>query len=96
VLQLCHVLFGGGFLRKGPRQHKLGLKHRPTGINQAVPSGRHPFDHRMLNLPLHVLDGAAGIAFVPASIEILRHGAKLDDQDVGEILRLNLAALLPP
>ena len=28
VLELRHVLFGGGFFGEGPRQHELGLEHR--------------------------------------------------------------------
>src|SRR5665811_1124687 len=46
--------------------------------------------------PLHVLDGVAGIALIPAPVEVLGHGPKLDDQIIREILRLDLSALLPP
>ena len=38
----------------------------------------------------------AGIALVPVPVEVLGHGAELDDQVAGEVLRLDLAALLPP
>jgi hypothetical protein len=38
----------------------------------------------------------AGIALVPAPIEVLGHGAELDDQVVREIFRFNLAAFLAP
>jgi hypothetical protein len=37
-----------------------------------------------------------GVALVPAPVEILRDRPKLDSQVVRQILRLNLAALLPP
>jgi hypothetical protein len=47
-------------------------------------------------LPLHVPDGMAGIAFIPSAIEVLGDGPELDDQIVGEILGLYLAALFPP
>ena len=96
VLQLRHVFFGGGFLRERPGQHELGLEHRATGINQAIQRRRHPFDDGMLDPPLHVLDGVAGVALIPAPVEVLGDRAQLDDQIVGEILRLDLAALLPP
>jgi hypothetical protein len=42
VLQLRHVFFGGGFFRKGPRQHELGLEHRASRIDHAVQGGCHP------------------------------------------------------
>ena len=34
--------------------------------------------------------------FVPAPIEVLGDDAELDDEVAGEVLRLDLAALLPP
>ena len=96
MLQLRHVFFGGGFFGEGPGQHELGLEHRATGIDQAIQRRRHPFDHRMLDFSLHVLDGKAGVALIPAPVEVLGDRAKLHDQIVGEIFRLDLAALLPP
>ena len=50
----------------------------------------------MLNPLLHVLDGVAGVALVPASVEILGNGTELHDQVVREVFRFDLAALLPP
>src|SRR5271166_2880036 len=44
VLELRHVLFGRGFLRERPRQHELGLEHRPAAGDDAV-EGR-PHIHR--------------------------------------------------
>ena len=41
-------------------------------------------------------DRLAGIALIPAPIEVLGHDPELDDQVVGEVLRLDLAALLAP
>ena len=38
----------------------------------------------------------AGIALVPVPVEVLGHGAELDDQVAREVLGLELAALLPP
>jgi hypothetical protein len=46
--------------------------------------------------PLHVLDGASGITFIPAAVEVLGDDPKLDDQVVGQLLGYDLAALLPP
>ena len=50
----------------------------------------------MLDPSLHVLDDVPGVAFKPAPIEVLCNRTKLDDQIIGKILRLDLAALLPP
>jgi hypothetical protein len=37
---------------------------------------------RVLNPPLHVLDGVARIALIPVPVELLGDGAELDDQVV--------------
>ena len=50
----------------------------------------------MKHLPLHLGDDLAGVALVPVPVEVLGHGAELDDQVVGEVFGLDLAALLPP
>jgi hypothetical protein len=50
----------------------------------------------MLHPPLDVLDRLASVSLVPTPVEVLGHGAKLDDKVVGKILRLDLAALLLP
>ena len=96
VLELRHVLLGRPFLRERPRQHELGLEHRAGCLNHPVKRCRHPLDHRMLHPPLDVLDGLPGVALVPVAIELLGHDPELDDEIVGEVLRLDLAALLPP
>jgi hypothetical protein len=83
VLQLRHVLFGGAFLRERPRQHEFGFEHRTTGINQAIQAGRHPFIDEMLDALLHILDGLAGVALVPAAVQVFGNDAELDDQIVG-------------
>jgi hypothetical protein len=88
VLQLRHVLFGGGFLREGPGQHELGFEHGAAGINQAVQGCRHPLIDGMLDPALGVLDRLAGVALIPAPVEVLGDGAELDDQVAGEVLRL--------
>ena len=50
----------------------------------------------MKHLPLHLGDDLAGVALVPVPVEVLGHGAELDDQVVREVLGLDLAALFPP
>ena len=50
----------------------------------------------MPNLPLDVRDDLPGIGLVPAPIEVLGGQPELDDEIAGEVLRLDLAALLPP
>ena len=45
---------------------------------------------------LDVRDDLAGIGLVPAAIEVLGHDAELDDKVAGQVLRLDLAAFLPP
>ena len=49
-----------------------------------------------MDLPLHVLDGLAGVTLIPAPVEILGDGAELDNQVGRKVLRLDFAALLPP
>ena len=96
VLQLGHVLFRRGFLRKRPRQHELGLEHRAGALDHAVQGRRHPPLHGVKHPPLHLGDDLAGIALVPAPVELLGHTAELDDQVAGQVLGLDFAALLPP
>ena len=79
MLQLRHVLFGGGFLRERPGQHELGLEYGATGINEAIQRRRHPFMDGVLNPPLHVLDGVSGIALVPTPVEVLGDLAEMND-----------------
>jgi len=45
---------------------------------------------------LDISDGAAGIALIPASVEVLGDLSKLHDEVAGEVLRLGLAAFLAP
>ena len=56
VLQLRHVFFSRRFLRERPGKHEFGFEYGPTGIDETVEGCRHPFDHRVLHPPLHVLD----------------------------------------
>src|SRR5271169_824410 len=45
---------------------------------------------------LHIDHHLPGIGLIPASIELLRRKPKLDDQIPRQVLRLDLAPLLPP
>ena len=80
VLQLGHVLLGRAFLRERPWQHELGLEDGAGSLDHAVQCCRHPALDRMKHLPLHLGDDLAGIPLVPVPVEMLGHGAELDDQ----------------
>ena len=90
------MLFGRRFFGERPRQHELGLEHRPSALDHAVQGGRHPAVHRVLDPTLDVFDGLPRIALVPVPIEGLGHQAELDDEVAGQVLGLGLAALFPP
>src|SRR5207253_3569038 len=52
--------------------------------------------HRVLDPPLHLRNDVPGIALEPMPVEGLGHEAKLDDEIVGKVLKLGLAAFLAP
>ena len=52
--------------------------------------------HRVLHPPLHVFNDVAGVALVPAPIELFGHRAELNDQIFGEIFGLDLTSLFAP
>src|SRR5215469_12626252 len=72
-----HVLFGGRLFREGPGQHELGFEDRPNPFNDSVKGRRHPRNGRVLHKALDVSDGAAGVALIPASVEVLGDFPKL-------------------
>jgi hypothetical protein len=88
--------FRSRLFREGPGQHEFGFEYRATGINAAIQRCRHPFVDGMLDALFYIFDGVAGVALIPAPVEVLGRGAELDDQIFAEILRLDLTALLPP
>ena len=45
---------------------------------------------------LHVRNDLTGIGLVPASIQLLGHGPKLDNEVARQVLRLDLTAFLAP
>ena len=91
-----HVLFGRRFFRERPRQHELGLEHRPGPLDHAVEGGRHPAEYGMPDPALDVRDDLRRSCARTRPVEVLGHDPELDDQIAGEVLRLGLAALLPP
>src|SRR5262245_14467268 len=90
------MLLGRPLLRERPGQHEFGFEHRATRLDQSIEGRRHPLNDGMPDPFLNAADCVASVALIPASIEVLRYGAELDDEVVGEILRLDLPALLPP
>src|SRR6266536_23291 len=96
VLELGHVLFGGPFLRKRPRQHELGLEDRSSFRHDPVEGRPHPADHRMAHSALDVPEGLSGVALEPVPIERLGNDPELDDELFGKIFGLDLAPLFAP
>ena len=96
VLELGHVLFGGGLLGERPGQHELRFEYGFRAFHDAVEGGRHPGNGRMLDPALNVPDAPAGVALVPGAVELLGGGPELHDEVAGQVLRLGLAALLAP
>ena len=74
----------------------LASNTAPVASTMPVEGGRHPAADRMAHLALDVLDHLAGVALVPAPIEVLGDASELDDEVAGQILGLDLAALLAP
>src|SRR6516165_4748619 len=96
MLELGHVFFRSRLFRERPRQHEFGFKHRPGCLYAAVECGCHPPQRRMAHLLLHGSKHLPGIGLIPAPIQLLSGQAELDDEVAGEVLWLDLAALLPP
>ena len=74
----------------------LASNTAPVPSTTAVEGGRHPANQRMPDPLLDVVDGLAGVAFIPAPVEVLGDQPKLDDQVAGQVLRFDFAAFLPP
>ena len=74
----------------------LASNTAPPGINYAVEARPHPLVDGMLHPALHVLDRLGRCCAHTKLVQVLGHGAKLDDQVARKILWLSLATLLPP
>src|SRR6516162_4344921 len=96
MLNLGHILFGGGLLGKRPGQHELGFEDRCRRLHDAVEGSHHPGNGGMLHAALDIGDTPAGVALVPGAIELLGRGSKLHDEVTGQVLRLGLPTLLAP
>jgi hypothetical protein len=96
VLELRHMLLGGGLLRERPGQHEFGLEDRPGRLYPAVQGGAHPSDSWVPNMMLHVGNDLSGIGLVPTPVQLLSSQSELDEKVGGEVLRLDLAAFFPP
>src|SRR5262249_30362712 len=96
VLQLRHIFFGRNLFRERQGQHELGLEHRAGRFDAAVQRGRHPAQRRMTDLPLNVSEDLTSVGLIPAPVQVLSRDAKLDNEIVGKVLRLDLAPLLAP
>src|SRR5262249_60663746 len=78
------------------RHHQLGLETRPAARDKAIKGRSHPPERRMAEAMLYAFDGLPGIALVPVSVEGFGDEAELDDEIARLVLRLDLAAFLPP
>jgi hypothetical protein len=96
MLQLAHVLLRGRLFRERPGQHELGLIDRACDADDPVQRRAHPLVDRVSDMPLGILHQLTGIELIPAPVQVLRREPELDDEVTREVLRLDLAALLPP
>src|SRR5262249_39711106 len=72
------------------------FEYRARALHDTVQRCCHPADYWMPNPALDVFDDLPSRALVPAPIEGFSCEPKLNDEIVGIIGRLRLAALLPP
>ena len=96
MLQLRNIFFGRALLRERPGQHELGFENRPSGFDYSVEGCGQIADNWMLNPPLDPAKGVTGVAFEPVAVEGFGHDPELDDEIAGQVLWLDLAALLAP
>src|SRR6516162_4387209 len=96
MLDLGHVFFGSRLFREGPGQHELRFEDRSNLVDDPVEGRRHPRDGRVLYQTLDISDGAAGIALIPASIEVFGDVSELHDEIAGEVLRADFSPFLAP
>jgi hypothetical protein len=80
MLELGHVLFDRSLLGEGPGQHELGFEYGTGSSDDSVESCRHPGNCRVLHVALDISDCPAGIALVPAAVEVLGYFPELHDQ----------------
>jgi hypothetical protein len=61
VLDLGHMLLGGGLFRERPGQHEFGLENRSAARNNPVESRAHPPEHGMQEPMLDAFDAQFGV-----------------------------------
>ena len=59
--------------------YALRVAYWAAALNPPVERRRHPPDCRMPDWPLHVGDDMTRIGLIPASVQLLGYGPKLDD-----------------
>jgi hypothetical protein len=74
----------------------LASNTAPLSWTTPVEGCGHPPDHWMLHPALNRTDDLAGLVLVPRPVQMLGDDPELDDKVAGQVLRLGLAALLPP
>ena len=74
----------------------LASNTAPLASHPAIERRRHPAEPWMPDMRLHVRNDLPGIGLVPAPVEVLGDGPKLDNEVAREVLRLDLTALLAP
>jgi hypothetical protein len=83
MLNLGHILFGGGLLGERPGQHELGFEDCSRPLHDAVEGRHHPGNGGMLYAALDISDTPAGVALVPGSVEVFGGGPELHDKVAG-------------
>jgi hypothetical protein len=96
MLQLRHVLLGGGFLRERPGQHEFGFEYGVAALNPAIERCPHPPQCRVPDLFLDICNDLAGIGLIPVPVQLLSGQPKLDNEIAGQVLRLDLASFFLP
>src|SRR5690242_6200442 len=96
MLELRHMFFCGRFLREIPWQHELGFEYGARFLYATIKRCAHPLVDGVLNAPLHVLDGIAGAALVPGTLQVFGDTAQLSDELIAEVLGRDLAPFLLP
>jgi hypothetical protein len=96
VLELRHVLFSGASSEKA--QGSMNLASNTASVLSTTPSRVAAIQNRTgwPHPALYVLEHFAGVRLEPAPVQGLSRDAELDNEILGQVHRLDLAALLLP